>query len=63
MFKIYDKEFKYIPSFSTDLAQRFREVIEQQRVNAAAVAQASLKLAPVLMVAFPKPAPGRQLHA
>ena len=35
MLRIIDKSFRYVPSFSTDLAKRFKEIIEQQRLLAA----------------------------
>jgi hypothetical protein len=41
MLKITDKSFRYVPSFSTDLAKRFKEIIEQQRLVAANTARAT----------------------
>jgi len=44
MLRITDKAFRYVPSFSTDLAKRFKEIIEQQRLRAANVALAAGRL-------------------
>jgi hypothetical protein len=51
MLRITDKAFRYVPSFSTDLAKRFKEIFDQQRRDAAAKAEAAATSAPTLMFA------------
>ena len=55
--RLTDKEFRYIPSFSTDLAKRFKAIIAQQRAIAVAAARAAGKLVPAMVV----PITGRRI--
>ena len=55
--RITDKAFRYVPSFSTDLAKRFKEIIQEQRAIAVAAALAAGKLVPALVV----PIAGRRI--
>ncbi len=48
--RITDKAFRYVPSFSTDISKRFKEIIREQRANALAAAVAAGKLVPALVV-------------
>ena len=55
--RITDKAFRYIPSFSTDISKRFKEIIREQRANALAAAVAAGTLVPALVV----PIAGRRI--
>jgi hypothetical protein len=53
MLRITDKAFHYVPSFSTDLAKRFKKILDQQRRDAAAALKESARIAPALVIAHP----------
>lgn len=55
--RITDKAFRYVPSFSTDISKRFKEIIREQRANALAAAVAAGNLVPALVV----PIAGRRI--
>ena len=53
MLRITDKAFRYVPSHSTDLAKRFKEIIEQQRQLAAGTGRGKGRVSPKLAIARP----------
>ena len=53
MLRVTDKAFHYVPSFSTDLAKRFKKILDQQRRDAAAAAKAAARVAPAVVIALP----------
>jgi hypothetical protein len=53
MLNITDKAFQYVPSFSTDIAKRFKEIIEKQRLLEARTALEDGRLSPGFAMAMP----------